>query len=84
LGEAIEDCSTDLELGYLTLECARDDALTEQLEAVHFRFDEAAAMIAAPLLPDVRPSRLIARSVSLRAFMRAILLPGASIAADRK
>jgi hypothetical protein len=26
--------------------------LTEQLEAVHFRFDEAAAMIVAPLLPD--------------------------------
>ena len=52
LREAIEDCSADFEFGYLTIEGTRHDALTEQLEAVHFRFDETAAMVAAPLLPD--------------------------------
>jgi len=33
LREAIEDCRTDLELGYLTLKGARRDALAEPLEA---------------------------------------------------
>ena len=84
LREAIEDCSTDFELGYLTLEGAGHDALTKQLEAVHFRFDEAAALIAAPLLPDGasqpfdRTQRFIAGSRA-----RAILLPWSSVAPDR-
>ena len=50
--EAVEDCSTDFDLGCLTVKGACHDPLTEQLEAVHFRVDEAAAMITAPLLPD--------------------------------
>ena len=88
LREAVEDCSTDFELGYLTIanvgEGAGYDALTEQFEAVHFRFDEAAALIAAPLLPDGasqpfdRTQRFIAGSRA-----RAILLPWSSVAPDR-
>lgn len=50
--EAIEDCGTDFDLGYLTIEGARRDLLAEQLEAVHFGLDKAAAVVAAPLLPD--------------------------------
>ena len=52
LGEAIEDCSPDFELGYLTTEGAGHDALTEQFETVHFCLGKAAAVIAAPFLPD--------------------------------
>lgn len=82
--EAIEDCRTDFELGYLTIKGTRHHALTEQLEAVHFRFDEAAAMIAAPLFPDGTPKpfdraeRFIAGSRA-----GAILLPWSTVAADR-
>jgi len=43
--KAIEDCGTDFQLGYLTIDGARRDALTEHLQAVHFSFDEAGAMI---------------------------------------
>jgi len=43
--KAIEDCGTDFERGYLTIDGARRDALTEHLQAVHFSFDEAGAMI---------------------------------------
>lgn len=43
LREANEDCSTDIELGCLTFECARDDTLADQLEAVHFGPDQVAA-----------------------------------------
>ena len=83
LREAIEDCSTDFEFGYLTIESARHDALTEQLEAVHFRFDEAAAMIAAPLLPD-GASKPLDRTERFIAGSRAgaILLPWSSVAAN--
>ena len=84
MGESIEDCGTDFELGYLTIEGARHDALTEQLEAVHFRFDEAAAMIAAPLLPDgaSKPFERIERFIA-GSRAGAILLPWSSVAADR-
>lgn len=64
--EAIENCGTDFELGDLTIEGAGCDALAEQLEAVHLRLDQAAAMIAAPLFPDLsakpfhRAERLVA------------------------
>ena len=84
LREAIEDCGTDFELGYLTIEGARHDALAEQFDTVHFRFDEAAAVIAAPFLPDGasrpfdRPERFIAGSRA-----GAILFPRSPVAADR-
>jgi len=83
LREAIEDCSTDFEFGYLTIESARHDALTEQLETVHFRFDEAAAMIAAPFLPD-GASKPLDRTERFIAGSRAgaILLPCSSVAAN--
>jgi len=61
LGEAIEDCSTDFELGFLTLEGACVEALAEQLEAVHLGLDQAAAVVAAPLLPD-RPAKPLHRA----------------------
>jgi hypothetical protein len=48
LREAIEDCRTDFELDYLTLEGSRCDALAKQLVAMHFGLGEAAAMLAAP------------------------------------
>jgi len=51
-GKAIEDCSTDFELGDLTIEGTGHDALAQELKAVHFGLDETATMIAAPLLPD--------------------------------
>ena len=47
--EKREDSRTDLELGYLTLEGARRDALAEQLEAMHLGLDETTTVIAAPL-----------------------------------
>src|SRR3546814_3772018 len=50
--EAIEDCSTDFDLGYLSIEGARCHTLTQELEAVHFGLDQTAAMIDSPLLPD--------------------------------
>jgi hypothetical protein len=83
LREAVEDCSTDFELGCLTIKGCCHDALTKQLEAVHFRFDQAAAMITAPFLPDGaskpfdRTQRFIAGSRA-----RAIFLPWSSVAAD--
>ena len=52
LREAIEDCSTDFELGFLTIEGACGKALAEQLEAVHPGLDQTAAVVTAPLLPD--------------------------------
>jgi hypothetical protein len=51
-GEAIEDCSTDFELGDLTIEGAGHNALAQEFEAVHFALDQTATMVAAPLLPD--------------------------------
>jgi hypothetical protein len=76
LQEAIEGYSTDFELGHLTIEGARHDALAERLEAVHFGFDEAAAMIAAPLLPDgaSKPFDCTERFIA-GLHARAILLP---------
>jgi len=65
--KAIEDCGTDFELGELAVEGTRSDTLAEQLEAVHLGFDQTAAMIAAPLLPDCPPQIFRRRSVSLRA-----------------
>ena len=50
--KAIEDCSTDFELGNLTVEGAGDNALAQEFEAVHFGLDQTATMIAAPLFPD--------------------------------
>ena len=75
LREAIEDCGTDFELGYLTIEGARHDAPAQQFDAVHFRFDEAAAVIAAPFLPDGSaqsfdcPERFIAGSRAGAVFL---------------
>ena len=84
LPEAVEVCSTDVELGYLTIKGCCHDALTKQLEAVHFRFEEAAAMITAPFLPD-GASKLFDRTKYFIADSRAraIFLPWSSVAADR-
>lgn len=41
-----------LHFGDLAIEVSRRDALAQQLEAMHFRFDQAALVIAAPSLPD--------------------------------
>lgn len=81
--EAVEDCRTGVELGCLTVEGACYDALTEQLEAVHFRFDETAAMITALFLPD-GASKLFDRTKYFIADSRAraIFLPWSSVAAD--
>lgn len=82
--EAIEDCSTDFELGYLTLEGPRGDALAEQLEAVHLGFDQAASMVAAPLFPD-GPAQSFHRAKRLVAGLDAgtVLGPGLAVAANR-
>lgn len=84
LREAIENCSTDFDFGNLTVTATRADTLTKQLEAMHFGFDETAAMITAPLLPDgaVKPFDCAKRFIAgLHSW--AILLPRSTVAADR-
>lgn len=51
-GEAVQDGYKDLELGYLTVEVPRAEALTQQFDTVHLCFDTASAMIAGPSSPD--------------------------------
>lgn len=50
--EAIKDCSTDFELGDLTIKGARGEAVTDELEAVHLGLDQTPLVVVAPLLPD--------------------------------
>ena len=47
-GEAVQNGYTDLELSYLTVKVQRSQTLAEQFDTVHFRFDAAPAVIAAP------------------------------------
>jgi len=47
-GEAVQNGHTDLELSYLTVKVQRSQTLAEQFDTVHFRFDAAPAVIAAP------------------------------------
>ncbi len=51
-GEAVQDGHTDLELGHLTVEVLRNEALTQQFHTVHLCLDAAPAVIAAPSSPD--------------------------------
>ena len=51
-GDAVQDGDTDLELGHLTIEVPRHEAMTQQFHAVHFGFDAALSVIAAPSSPD--------------------------------
>ena len=41
-----------MELGDLTIEILRHEALAEQFDAVHLGFDAASAVIAAPSSPE--------------------------------
>ena len=73
-----------MKLGDLALEVARDDPLAERLEASHFGFDAASAMIAAPSSPD-GASETAAGAQRLVADMGAgrVLLPRLAILARR-
>jgi hypothetical protein len=51
-GEAIQDGHTNLELGDLTVEVPRGQALAQEFDAVHFGLCAASAVIAAPSSPD--------------------------------
>jgi hypothetical protein len=51
-GEAVEDGNPDLELGDLTVELARGEALAQELGAVHLGLSAASAVIPAPSSPD--------------------------------
>ena len=51
-GKAVEDGGSDLQFGDLAIEVSYHDAFTQQLEAMHFCFDQAALVIAAPSFPD--------------------------------
>lgn len=84
LRESVEDCGTDLEFGYPTVEGAGCNALTEQLEAMQLGLDKAAAVMAAPFLPD-RASKPFDRMERFVAGVhaRAALLPWPSVAANR-
>ena len=56
---------TDLELGHLTVEVARGQALTQQLDAVHLGFGAASAGLCCTNRPlpgvPLSPDRLILR-----------------------
>ena len=58
-GEAVEDGGADLHFGDLAIEVSCHDALAQQFEAMHFCFDQAALVIAAPSFPD-RPAEPVA------------------------
>lgn len=77
--EAIEDCSTDFELGYLAIKGTRDEALTEQFEAVHLGLDQTALVITTPLLPD-GPAELFHRAQGFIAGIDAGTVPGSCLA----
>ena len=51
-GEAVQDGDTDPDLGRLTVEVPRGQALTEEVGAVHLDFSAASAVMAAPSSPD--------------------------------
>ena len=50
--EAVQDGYSYLELRHLTVEVPRHEALAQEFDAVHLRFDAASAVIAAPSSPD--------------------------------
>lgn len=50
--EAVQDCCPDPELCDLSVEVARHDALTKQLEALHFGLDQGSSVIPAPAPSD--------------------------------
>ena len=54
-GEAVEDGRTDLHFSDLAIEVSSHDAFPQQLETMHFGFDQTALVIAAPSLPDRTP-----------------------------
>ena len=57
--EAVEDGGADLHFSDLAIEVSCHDPLAQKFEAMHFRFDQAALVIAAPSLPD-RPAKPLA------------------------
>jgi len=82
--EAIEDCGTDFEFGDLAIKGTRGDALAEQLEATHLGFNQTAAVVATPFLPDC-PTKPFNRAQRLIAGINAgaIFGPWPPVAADR-
>ena len=62
-GEAVEYGNQDLELGDLTVEFARGQALAQQLDAVHFGFCTASAVIPAPSSPYGPADLLVGRNL---------------------
>ena len=50
--EAIEDGDPDMNFGDLAVEITSAQALSQQLDAVHFRLNAASSMITAPSFPD--------------------------------
>lgn len=63
-GKPVEDGCTDLELRDLPIEVTGHHPLTQPLEAAHLGFHQAAAVVAAPFLPDGAP-KLTGRSQDL-------------------
>jgi hypothetical protein len=51
-GEAVQDGNADLELGDLTVELARGQALAQELDTVHLGLGAASAVVSAPSSPD--------------------------------
>ena len=51
-GEAVQDGHTDLELGNLTVEVPRHEALTQQFHTVHLGLVAASAVVSAPSSPE--------------------------------
>jgi hypothetical protein len=51
-GEAVQDGTANMELGNLTVEVPRHEALAQQFHTVHLRFDAAPAVIGGPSSPD--------------------------------
>lgn len=72
-----------MDLGALPVWIARGDALAEEFEAAHLRFDPTSDVIAGPVLL-VRPAEALARTQDLVAGVsgRAVLLPQAAVPAD--
>jgi len=63
-GKAVQDGNADLELGNLTAEVPRHEAVPRQLHAVHLRLDAAPAVIRSALLPYCSRLRMAMSSVT--------------------
>lgn len=78
--KAIQQSSTHLQFGHLTIEVTCLDALAKELEAAHLRFDETASVIATPVFPYRAPeSARRSQDLITRLRARAIRLPGLGI-----